>query len=59
MIINFIAYYMKHVIDLFILFPHTLHFFQPLNVNVFAFLKYILIKKIMQSLDIILDIFHK
>ena len=46
MIVNFIAYCMKHVINLFILFPHTLHFFQPFNVSMFVSLKYILIEKI-------------
>ena len=46
MIINFIAYCMKHVIYLFILFLHTLHFFQLFNVNVFVLLKYVLIEEI-------------
>ena len=40
-----IAHCMKHVIHLFILFLYTSHLFQPLDVNVFMFLKYILIKK--------------
>ena len=37
--INFIAHCMKHAIDLFILFLHTSHLFQPLDVNVFVPLK--------------------
>ena len=45
-IVNFIAYCIKRVINLFILPPHTLHFFQLFNVSVFAPLKYILIEKI-------------
>ena len=45
MIVNFIVYCMNHVIDLFILFPHTSHFFQLLDVSVFAPLKHVLIEK--------------
>ena len=36
MTINFITYCMKHVIDLFILLPHTSHLLQPFDVDVFA-----------------------
>ena len=36
---NFIAFCMEYLIDLFILFPHTLHLLQPLDVGVFALLK--------------------
>ena len=36
---NFIAYCMKHLIDLLILPPHTSHLLQPLDVSVFAPLK--------------------
>ena len=39
---NFIAFYMKYLINLFILPPHTLHLLQPLDVNVFAPLKHTL-----------------
>ena len=39
---NFIAYCMKHAIDLFILFLHTSHLLQPLNVNMFVPLKHTL-----------------
>ena len=46
MIVNFIAYYMKHMINLFILFWYTSHFFQSFDVNVFVFLKHVLIEKI-------------
>ena len=45
-IVNSIAYCMKHVINLFILFLHTLHFFQLFDVNTFASLKHALIEKI-------------
>ena len=45
MIVNFIVYYMKHVIDSFILFLHTLYLFQLFNVSMFVFLKYILAKE--------------
>ena len=37
---------MKHVIDLFILFPHTSHLLQLFNVNVFAPFKHTLTKEI-------------
>ena len=43
---NFIAFYMKYLINLFILFLHILHLFQLFNVNVFALLKHALIEKI-------------
>ena len=46
MTVNFIAYCMKYVIDLFILFLHTSHFFQPFDVSVFAPLKHDFIEKI-------------
>ena len=46
MTVNFIAFCMKYLIDLFILFLHILHLFQPLDVNIFAPLKCILVKKI-------------
>ena len=39
---NFIVHCMKHAIDLFILFPHTSHLLQPLDVNMFAPLKHTL-----------------
>ena len=39
---NFIVHCMKHAIDLFILFLHTSHLFQPLDVSVFAPLKHAL-----------------
>ena len=45
-IVNFITYCMKHAIKLFILFLHTLHFFQSFNINMFMLLKHTLIKKI-------------
>ena len=45
-IVNSIAYCMKHAINLFILFLHTLHFFQLFSINVFAPLKHVLIGKI-------------
>ena len=45
-IVNFNAYCMKHIINSFILFSHTLHFLQSFNVNVFAFLKCILIEEL-------------
>ena len=43
---NFIAFCMEYLIDLFILFPHILHLFQPLNVSVFALLKCTLVEEI-------------
>ena len=46
MIVNFIAFYMKYLINLFILFLHILHLFQPLNVNIFVPLKCILAEEI-------------
>ena len=46
MTVNFIAYCIKHAINLFILFPRISHLLQPLDVNVFAPLKYTLIEKI-------------
>ena len=46
MTINFIAHYMKHAIDLFILPPHTSHLLQPLNVDIFAPFKYTLAEEI-------------
>ena len=45
MTVNFIAYCIKHAIDLFILFLHTSHFFQLLDVSVFAPLKHVLTEK--------------
>ena len=44
-IVNFIVFCMKYLIHLFILFPHILHLFQLLDVNVFALLKHALTKK--------------
>ena len=38
-IVNIIAFCMTYLIDLFILFLHTSHLFQPLDVGVFAPLK--------------------
>ena len=46
MIANFIVFCMKYLINLFILFPHTLHLFQLLAVNVFTLLKCALVKEI-------------
>ena len=46
MIIDFIAFCIKHLIDLFILFLHILHLFQPFDVDVFALLKCTLVEKI-------------
>ena len=45
-IVNFIVFCMKYLIDLFILFLHILHLFQLFNVNVFAPLKCALAEKI-------------
>ena len=42
---NFIAFYMEYLIDLLILPSHTSHLFQPLNIGVFAPLKYALVKE--------------
>ena len=42
---NFIAFCMKYLIDLFILLPHILHLFQPLDISIFALLKRALIKE--------------
>ena len=42
---NFIAFCMKYLINLLILFPHTSHLLQPLDVNVFAPLKRTLTEK--------------
>ena len=36
MIANFIVFCMEYLINLFILFPHILHLFQLLDVNVFC-----------------------
>ena len=44
-IVNFIAFCIKYLINLFILFPHILYLFQLFDINVFILLKYILIKK--------------
>ena len=44
-IINFITFCMEYLIDLFILFPHTLHLLQLFNVNIFAPLKCTLIEE--------------
>ena len=46
MTVNFIAFCMKYLIDLFILFPHILHLFQLLDVGVFAPLKCTLVEEI-------------
>ena len=43
---NFIAFCMEYLIDLFVLFPYTLHLLQLLDVNVFVLLKHTLIEKI-------------
>ena len=43
--VNFIAFCMKYLINLFILFPHTSHLLQLLNVSVFAPLKRTLAEK--------------
>ena len=45
-IANFIAFYMKYLIDLFILFLYILHFLQLFDINIFAPLKCVLIEKI-------------
>ena len=42
---NFIAFYMKYLINLFILLPYTLHLFQLFDINIFVLLKHALIKK--------------
>ena len=42
---NFIAFCIEYLINLFILFPHILHFFQPFDVGVFAPLKHTLAEK--------------
>ena len=36
---------MKYLINLFILFPHTLHLFQLLDINIFILLKHTLIEE--------------
>ena len=46
MIVNFIAFCMGYLINLFILFLHTSHLLQLLNVGVFALLKCAFIKEI-------------
>ena len=46
MIINFIVFYMKYLIDLFILFLYILHLFKLFDVNIFVLLKCTLIEKI-------------
>ena len=46
MIVNFIAFCMEYLIDLFILFPHILHLLQLLDVSVFVLLKHALVEKI-------------
>ena len=43
---NFIAFCMEYLIDLFILFPHTSHLLQLLDVGVFMLWKYVLVEKI-------------
>ena len=42
---NFIVFCMEYLINLFILFLHILHLFQPLDVNVFIPLKHALTEK--------------
>ena len=42
---NFIAFCMKYLIKLLILFLHILHFLQLFNVGVFAPLKYVSIEE--------------
>ena len=44
-IANFIAFCIKYLIDLFILFPHILHLLQPFDIDVFALLKCTLAEK--------------
>ena len=46
MIANFIVFCMEHLIDLFILFPHTSHLFQLLDVGMFSLLKHTLVDEI-------------
>ena len=46
MIINFIAYCMKHAINLFILFLHTSHLLQSFDVSIFAPFKHVLTEEI-------------
>ena len=43
---NFIAFCMKYLINLFILFLHILYLFQLFDVNVFVLLKYVLTEEI-------------
>ena len=43
---NFIAFCMKYLINLFILFLHILHLFQLFDIDIFALLKHILTEKI-------------
>ena len=42
MIVNFIAFYMEYLINLFILFPYILHLFQSFDVSIFVPLKHTL-----------------
>ena len=46
MIVNFIAFCMEYLIDLFILFLYILHLFQLLDVNIFLLLKCVLVDEI-------------
>ena len=46
MIVGFIAFCLKYLIDLFILFLHILHLLQLLDVSVFAPLKCALVEEI-------------
>ena len=46
MIVNFIAFCIKHLIDLFILFFHTSHLLQLLDVGMFSLLKCVLVDEI-------------
>ena len=43
---NFIAFCMEYLINLFILFLHTLHLLQLFDVDVFTLLKCTLVEKI-------------
>ena len=45
-IINFITFCIKYLINLFILFLHILHLFQLFDVNMFMLLKHTLIEKV-------------
>ena len=46
MTVNFIVFYMEHLIDLFILFLHTSHLLQLLDIDVFSLLKCALVDEI-------------